>query len=355
MTEDHKKICEALIRGRGYINDTKLKLSLGPVFDHVPEALHFFRTSNKEARKILLLNQGEYSKEVVEKIIQPLIQFLDQYRNDDDYDLWEGIEKYKTILEKFIQKVVLVSPNKFPYINQKERDDEYVLPLNIAFYEIKQSLRRELLSIVNVNFFESEIKKNTLPYLLVITNWYKSCLEYEEILFLDLKKDYLKNNINWPLERDKVFNSKRYIQASPWKSLLKIIITSFYFINKTFPENECTNKCDKKLEYKILEEIFINKESYIICIDALKNVSPPIISEDKKYLLGKRQKGAFTAWFEVVKLRQLLSPNIIAADVAKLLNIEIIGLDLFEDGSTLKRYSTTSFKKYYTKLSKLIS
>ena len=171
MTEDHKKICEALIRGRGYINDNKLKLSLGPVFDHVPEVLHFFRISNTEARKILLLNQGEYSKRIVEQIIQPLIQFLDQYRDDDDLNLWKGVENFKTILEKFNQNVF---NNSSVYISAAAIQRDYTTPLAIAYYEIKQTLIKELFSNSNHNFLGSEIKRKIFPQMELITNFRNS-------------------------------------------------------------------------------------------------------------------------------------------------------------------------------------
>ena len=103
-----------------------------------------------------------------------------------------------------------------------------------------------------------------------------------------------------------------------------------------------------------LKDIFINEDSYIECMNALAIVKYPVISEDNRYLLGPKQKGAFTAWFDVLKLRQKFAIVPTNAQLAKLLNIEITGLNIGEDGTTLGRPGTTYYNKYYNPLSKLI-
>jgi len=47
-------------------------------------------------------------------------------------------------------------------------------------------------------------------------------------------------------------------------------------------------------KYQKLRELFINDVAYTECMDALRKVKGPIISDDNRYLLGKKQKGAFT-------------------------------------------------------------
>jgi hypothetical protein len=112
------------------------------------------------------------------------------------------------------------------------------------------------------------------------------------------------------------------------------------------------NNTNKK--YHLLKEIFINETAYNECMSALRNVRDPVISHDNKFLLGSKQKGAFTAWYEVVKHRQKFKPGIIKADVASLLNKEIDGLKLGEDGTTLRRPGTTMYIKYKVPFTKLI-
>ena len=109
-----------------------------------------------------------------------------------------------------------------------------------------------------------------------------------------------------------------------------------------------------KLRPQTLKEIFINDAAYLECMDALKNVNPPIISFDNRYLLGPKQKGAFTAWREVVENAGKIKTGITRKDMPKLLNIEIEGLNLGEDAATLYRTYTTQYNYYKRLLAKLI-
>ncbi|MBM3887215.1 hypothetical protein FJ364_04765 [Candidatus Dependentiae bacterium] len=118
---------------------------------------------------------------------------------------------------------------------------------------------------------------------------------------------------------------------------------------KIKPDNKKDNP-----KYINLRELFINNAAYTECLNALRNVKDPVITDDNRYLLGKRQKGVFTAWFEVVKLRQKFKEIPNASLLATLLNKEISNLELYEDGTTLNRNTTSMYKKYYLPLSKLI-
>lgn len=107
-------------------------------------------------------------------------------------------------------------------------------------------------------------------------------------------------------------------------------------------------------KFKELREIFINAEAYEECINALKIVKDPVISEDNRYLLGPKQKGAFTGWYSVVRLREKLKSGVLARDIVYCLNKEFEGLNLGADGSTLRRDTTTMADRYAKRLSKLI-
>lgn len=124
--------------------------------------------------------------------------------------------------------------------------------------------------------------------------------------------------------------------------------------------NYCKDKIEKlnkpKRDEKIKKKLnaFFIDGAYIECMNALRNVKDPVISDDNRYLLGPRQKGAFTAFFKVLKLREKFIEVPTAAKFSQLLNNEILNLDLCEDGTTLNRNTTTMYRKYYTPLSKLI-
>lgn len=132
--------------------------------------------------------------------------------------------------------------------------------------------------------------------------------------------------------------------ATKFNEIQKEINKRFDFVAIKKGQNE---------QSKTLSELFVDG-AYFECMNALRNVNAPVISEDNRYLLGPRQKGAFTAWFEVCKLRQKFIQNPSSNLIAKLLNSEISNLNLSEDGSTLNRNSTTMYKKYYSRFSKLI-
>ena len=121
-------------------------------------------------------------------------------------------------------------------------------------------------------------------------------------------------------------------------------------VNMPLPNADAT----LKRKFNELSEIFIDEETFKECISALKNVKDPIISEDNRYLLGPKQKSAFTAWYEIVKQREKFKVGVLVTDIVYCLNKEFEGLELGADGSTLRRNNTTMAKKYKVPLSKLI-
>jgi hypothetical protein len=115
------------------------------------------------------------------------------------------------------------------------------------------------------------------------------------------------------------------------------------------------SKNKKPPAIRSLKEAFTNIAAYNECIDALRNVKDPIISVDKKYLLGPRQKSAFTAWYDILRTHEKLNTGIIASAMAILINKEIEGIDLCPDGSMFSKPNTSAYTRYKPLLTKLIN
>lgn len=107
-----------------------------------------------------------------------------------------------------------------------------------------------------------------------------------------------------------------------------------------------------------LKDIFTNNKAYKNAIEALQEVNTPVIDRNMNYLLGPREKSAFTAWFDVLKFRgKLLKTD--ASTMAKLLNQTIKGLNISTEGKTLRTpkntvHKKTAYRKYYPALLKKI-
>ena len=102
-----------------------------------------------------------------------------------------------------------------------------------------------------------------------------------------------------------------------------------------------------------LKEIIL-QQKYGIAMDALRKVQNPVISSENSFLLGARQKGAIAAWVCVLKFRNYIDSHISNKDLAKAINQEITGLDLYKDGGTLDDNKTSAFLRYYNKFLVLI-
>jgi len=95
-------------------------------------------------------------------------------------------------------------------------------------------------------------------------------------------------------------------------------------------------------------DIFVdpNDEDKIeACLDILKKVDPPIITMNNEFNLGPRSKGAISAWVDVMK-KGIIKSSASDEDVAWWLNSNIKGLNLYEDGRTLRNVETRAYDKY---------
>lgn len=79
-------------------------------------------------------------------------------------------------------------------------------------------------------------------------------------------------------------------------------------------------KIDEKKddEYKDLKEIFIYPETYDDCINVLKDVHPPILNIENKYI-GK-EKGAFVLWIDYLNRNNLIYKSLNDKDYSRLIS-----------------------------------
>lgn len=101
-----------------------------------------------------------------------------------------------------------------------------------------------------------------------------------------------------------------------------------------------------------LEEVFTKK--FREAIQVLQTVENPVIDKDYNYLLGPREKGAITAWIEVLRGKGYLR-DFEATEMAELLNATFHGLNASEKVAQIPRNKAkrvTAHNQYYTKFSK---
>ena len=121
---------------------------------------------------------------------------------------------------------------------------------------------------------------------------------------------------------------------------------------------------EKKIEPKDLDndnkkamtfgEMFEYPKLIQDCIDVLKQVKPPIITDNNTFNLGNRSKGSIVAWITALKSKGLIKNNLSDTVVANLLNSKFKNFNLGTDGRTLRNFQTTSYNKYYTTILNLL-
>lgn len=115
------------------------------------------------------------------------------------------------------------------------------------------------------------------------------------------------------------------------------------------PETENDHKVAKPAVKKpeSFNDMFEDPELIQGCIDILKKVNPPIITNKNHFNLGPRSKGAITAWVKALREKGLIKDNLKDNVIAQLINSKISGLNLGQDGRTLRNLRTTAYIKYY--------
>ncbi|MFZ1635756.1 MAG: hypothetical protein WAT43_17855 [Chitinophagales bacterium] len=125
------------------------------------------------------------------------------------------------------------------------------------------------------------------------------------------------------------------------------------WLNEFIPKEQFT-KTKNIDNLQTIEDLFYESKDLTIAINALKNVDPPIIGKLENYLLGRNEKGAFTAWIKVLNERGFIRTTN-GEKVAPLLNKRFNGLRMGTDGRTLSNYKTRAYNAYYHDFKSLIT
>lgn len=164
---------------------------------------------------------------------------------------------------------------------------------------------------------------------------------------IDITDDVRLRKIREWVDIKKIDKTKNQPRQSKIKTQLKDAESS---ISSTKVKPTKTNK----LKYKTFDKLFENADVMKFCVDALRNVKPPIINKDNYYLLGERQKGAVVAWADVIKSKGKIK-KVNDENLAYILNANFKELNFSEDGRTLREPKTTSYNKYHSQFIALIS
>jgi hypothetical protein len=128
----------------------------------------------------------------------------------------------------------------------------------------------------------------------------------EEDIYIIKYKRYLELKDNWELVR---------YEALKYESELSGLTYDLNFIRKTvekqwprniieknsktpYGEQQAAVKDKKHSEFDSFEELFIKPEDLLMCVEALRRIDPPLISEDGAWIGRKGSKAKFAAWIK---------------------------------------------------------
>lgn len=166
-----------------------------------------------------------------------------------------------------------------------------------------------------------------------------------------LHKNQFENFLLKVLNLDEV-NAPKYLTRKAFKEYLD-------YFDKTEllkDDAETIKAIDSEINNKpkTFNELFEYTELIQPCIDALKKVSPPIITDKEHFNLGSKSKGSIVAWVSALKAKGIIKNSLSDSLIAGFLNERFKGLELGADGRTLRNISTTAHNNYYTDLLNLL-
>lgn len=97
-------------------------------------------------------------------------------------------------------------------------------------------------------------------------------------------------------------------------------------------------------DIKDLSDIFINKDDFEKYVKLLKDVEPPVIDDNNRYILGKNSKGALVAWVYALQRRSKIK-SIKDATLSNLL-VSHFQMDSFDE-RTLRANPTKAYNQYF--------
>jgi hypothetical protein len=169
----------------------------------------------------------------------------------------------------------------------------------------------------------------------------------------EVKKRITRHEIEKVIDQYNAVNIHRTELGKLDAKYFKEYMTYVDKMKDKFIEN-CENYISNgKPSHESLDDIFIEPSFVAPCIDALKNVTPPIIDSRDNYLLGEHEKGSIVAWCKILKDKGKII-NISSEKLSPLLNKKFHGLDLAKDGRTLRNWDTLAYTKYLRQFRSLI-
>jgi len=216
LIDDNKKrlICEGLIWGRGRINERKKDFKNTPIeYEHIREVLDYHRIEKIQAKNILLEMQGQFSIEIVNKIIQPVIRFLDQWQPESEGSLMIETQNLVYLFDKFINEATNIELDlKYSSVGTPNRlnnfSTEYYEPACLQTANFIKAFKREIKNIPNKEVIYIDLLNDLFPVIEKYTTW------------------YVKNQKS--LENANI--------CHPYKLMLSVFIFAFREITKYFPE-----------------------------------------------------------------------------------------------------------------------
>jgi hypothetical protein len=160
-----KEISNSLAYGFGNINERLAENHLFADFTHVSHVLWFYNITRIEARNIILELKNKFSQEMISYVLNPLIEFLDQWNPENEGDFNRDLKNLNEAIEKYIQSIQKISLNELSEVFKE------VAQLYGTF---KNSLDKEFRNQGNYKYIENEIGEKLPLLLLSYTEWYKN-------------------------------------------------------------------------------------------------------------------------------------------------------------------------------------
>jgi hypothetical protein len=244
INQREKDICNGLVYGAGNINERRVEANRIPDFSMIGHVLWYHKITKDEAINILLKWQGNYSSELVNGVIKPTIEFLKEWKPENEGDFYRDLQSLINSIQKFI--------------NYSKQEPAYLSELLLLFedtavgyHSFKIALDRKFANQTNIKFIENEIG-DLLPTLLIsYCEWYKN------------------NTIN-------VSKAGGNKDENPYYKMLILIKMLAKAVNVYFPESPKSNKIKNntgfqtKLNNEQLTNLFnelIKEENGFIALD----------------------------------------------------------------------------------------
>ena len=222
-----KIIADGLVYGRGYINKKRIESGWTvPVVDHVPEVLEYHKITRIEAKNILLQLRGSYPAEIANGVIGPIIDFVEKWEPEKEYDIRAETNHLRNILCEFVQNECS-DKNGTLLVDMWAK---YIIPLGEHFQRFTGGLRCNFAERRTGTIVEIEIKNSLFPVIALFTTWCKDNREKLEI----------------------------YGEQNPYRIILILVTGLFAEILKYFPDDLSINGIESGEIEKPSNDLLVN-------------------------------------------------------------------------------------------------